>query len=359
MPPLLASNRFVGNTGVAAGLGINGAPSFTLVGNQASGNGINGLVLYNTYVNSNVTWDGDPGLPFVVDGLGISPGAKLTLTPGTIVKFGYPDKSMAIAGTLIARGTAEEPIYFTSLRDDTVGGNTDGSAAAPAPGDWNNLRFEYAAPVSGNILEYAIVRYGGHSWHENIYVGGTDLTMTHSTSTDAAGAGLSLNGASVLVRDSTFTNNWTGVWVAGNSNVIITESRIANNRDYGVQNYSAPKFVDARYNWWGHATGPLHPGQNASGRGNAVTDKVLFNPWYEQPGGSPVQRVIFQILGRAAPRPATRSTTSSTTTPPMRLTTRCCSSASPTAAALSQRRTAANTSAAAGRSTGSWAICRP
>ena len=88
MPTTLARNHFTGNAVAAAGLGINGAPSFTLVGNQASGNGINGFVLYNTYVKSEVTWDGDPGLPFVVDGLGISPGAKLTLTPGTIVKFG-------------------------------------------------------------------------------------------------------------------------------------------------------------------------------------------------------------------------------------------------------------------------------
>ena len=39
-----------------------------------SGNGINGFVV-NATVTSAVTWDGDDGLPFVVDGLGVSPGA--------------------------------------------------------------------------------------------------------------------------------------------------------------------------------------------------------------------------------------------------------------------------------------------
>ena len=63
-----------------------------------------------------------------------------------------------------------------------------------------------------------------------------------------------------------------------------------------------PKLVDARYNWWGHATGPQHPTLNPSGQGNAVSTGVLFTPWYEQPNGSPVQRVIFQIRG---PRSAT------------------------------------------------------
>jgi uncharacterized repeat protein (TIGR01451 family) len=296
MPPLLANNRFIGNTGPAARLSMYSAVSFTLAGNQASGNGVNGFVV-NTAVNSNVTWDGDPALPFVLDSLGVAQGAIFTLSPGDIFKSSGPH--IHVAGTLLARGTAEAPIYFTSLRDDSVGGDTngDGSATSPAPGDWNNLRFEYAAPVSGNVLEHTVVRYGGKGWHENIYVGSTDLTMRHVSSTDANGAGLSVNAATVFVRDSTLANNWTGVWVAGAASVIVTESRIADNRDFGVQNDSAPKFVDARYNWWGHATGPLHPTMNPGGQGNAVTDKVLFNPWFEQPGGSPVQRVVFQLLG--------------------------------------------------------------
>lgn len=302
IPSQLTNNRFIGNTGPAARLGMYSATSFTLAGNQVSGNGVNGFVV-STAVNSNVTWDGDPALPFVVESLGVARGAIFTLSPGDIFKSSGPH--IGVAGTLIARGAAAQPIYFTSLRDDTVGGDTngDGGATAPAPGDWNNLRFEYAAPVSGNVLEHVVVRYGGQGWHENIYVDNTDLTMRHAASTDANGAGLSMNAASIYVQDSTFMTNHVGVWVGGNSNVVVTESRLANNRDYGVQNYSAPKLVNARYNWWGAASGPHHPTQNASGTGNAVSDGVLFTPWHEQPDGSPVQRVVFQILGPRAVTP--------------------------------------------------------
>lgn len=303
MPPTLARNHFIDNSGAAVQLTMRGAPSFVLEGNQATGNDINGFVLANVQVEGDIIWNGDPGLPFVVDDFSVSRGGRLTLSPGDIVKF-RPDRVLSVAGALIARGAVQQPIVFTSLRDDTAGGDTngDGNATLPAPGDWNNLRFEYAAPVSGNVLEHVIVRYGGQYWHENIYVNNTDLTLINVTSSHANGSGLSLNGATALVRASAFTNNSVGVWVGGNSNVIITESRIENNRDFGIQNYSAPKLVDARYNWWGHATGPQHTSLNPGGQGNGVSDGVLFTPWYEQPSGSPVQRVIFQIRG---PRSAT------------------------------------------------------
>jgi hypothetical protein len=37
--------------------------------------------------------------------------------------------------------------------------------------------------------------------------------------------------------------------------------------------------VDARYNWWGNATGPYHPTLNPSGTGDEVDGNAAFSPW--------------------------------------------------------------------------------
>ncbi|NUO18869.1 T9SS type A sorting domain-containing protein [bacterium] len=37
--------------------------------------------------------------------------------------------------------------------------------------------------------------------------------------------------------------------------------------------------VDARWNWWGHESGPYHPQNNPQGQGASVDDGIRFNPW--------------------------------------------------------------------------------
>ena len=95
---------------------------------------------------------------WVSSGFQIDAGVTLTLLPGTIFKGGRP----TVLGTLTALGTAAQPIIFTSLGDDTVGGDTNADGAASHPNDYTSgtLRF-YEAGASASVLEHVELRYGG------------------------------------------------------------------------------------------------------------------------------------------------------------------------------------------------------
>jgi subtilisin family serine protease len=72
---------------------------------------------------------------YVADNVIVPSGVTLTIQPGTTIKFNK-GRALVVRGTLIADGTAEQPIRFTS------------AAAAPAPGDWGGV----IAGVPGGII---------------------------------------------------------------------------------------------------------------------------------------------------------------------------------------------------------------
>ena len=75
------------------------------------------------------------GRPYVVTGnVTVNTGSTLRIEPGTIVKFRRSGLRLIINGILDAQGTPTSPIYFTSERDDSVGGDTNGDEP---------LRFRY------------------------------------------------------------------------------------------------------------------------------------------------------------------------------------------------------------------------
>ena len=191
------------------------------------------------YIQSNITVQGTDG----TDGrtiLTIEPGALLLFYQYTSLKIGA---SSGAPGALIAQGTLEDPIWFTS------------SKATPAPGDWSSIYFYNTSDDSTSILEYCNVEYGGYANQGGIYISDANPT----------------------VRYNNITNNKYGIYVYS-GNPVITNNNIYDNVGYGLYRATA-SVLAAQYNWWGNATGPYHPTANPGGTGNAVSNYVNFTPW--------------------------------------------------------------------------------
>ncbi len=71
-------------------------------------------------ISTDTTWTAANGPYVIYDTPTIEAGATLTIEPGTIIKFDILS-GIDVLGTLIADGTADSKIYFTSLMDDSVG----------------------------------------------------------------------------------------------------------------------------------------------------------------------------------------------------------------------------------------------
>ena len=178
----------------------------TIGTNALEGNTVNSILLGGT-LNVDATWSPGNGT-YVVDNLSIATGATLTIEPGTVVKFARYG-AMIMNGTLIADGEPGQEIYFTSINDDDVGGDTngDGDTVSPAPGDWYDLDFYGDNP--NNLLDNVVIRYGGAGATGGVYLNDTSLTLTDSTITNNGQYGIYGIGSSLTVTGNTISGHTT------------------------------------------------------------------------------------------------------------------------------------------------------
>jgi hypothetical protein len=128
------------------------------------------------------------------------------------------------------------------------------------------------------------------------------------------GAGIHITGGndSITIECNDLIDNSAGIYVGATAasssptNIEVHQNNISNNAHYGVLNIKYPasgpwkywdyhlfspagSIIDATNNWWGDAKGPYHPTiwtygsqviTNPDGKGDEVSDYVLYDPWY-------------------------------------------------------------------------------
>jgi hypothetical protein len=285
------------------------------------------ICLTNNYLNAqtnvsgiisvNTTWAAS-GNPYNVTGnVMVNTGVTLTIEPGVTVKFDKL-KSLQINGELIARGTANNNITFTS------------GSTPQAAGDWGYILFtdvstDAVFDVSGNytggsILEYCTVEYAGSGTNSlgavqltssypfinfctirnnivsGIYASGLTGTLKITNNTISnntrycldqdGGGGVYISGGTVTISNNTFSNNsatYRGVGggiFAKDGKQIITNNNLINN--------SAAYDGGAMYIQSGAETIISHntvTGNTAQGTGGiytlwgtaAISDNIIYN----------------------------------------------------------------------------------
>ncbi len=58
------------------------------------------------------------------------------------------------------------------------------------------------------------------------------------------------------------------------------DTLLLRNNLFEPEGFAVSVIADARWNWWGHPTGPYNRDFNPAGQGGEISNAVLFEPWY-------------------------------------------------------------------------------
>jgi len=154
----------------------------------------------------------------------ISEGTTLTIEAGAILKFPSGNYDFNVYGALIAQGTADEKIIFTSLRDDAYEGDTNGDGPTlPKVNDWSALEFADSSNSGDNSLTYCVFKYGGNGGQFVV-----DLS----------------DNIAFLISHCVVSNSYSGIALRTGYSDTVSHCEILNNTDDGIYCVEASPSID-------------------------------------------------------------------------------------------------------------------
>ena len=196
-------------------LSLTSNPSFSnmsLISNYSNAIKIIDRDLNGTAVIAPRNIAGIENIAYIIDNLRIHSSGKLTINPGVVIKFRTSNSYILSEGNLIAAGTPEQKIYFTSFKDDSKGGdsNNNGNNDAPERGNWGG----------GMMHWYGFWSFppGGIYFLNNTLVSDTANILNHCE-IRYSDTGIRVENAYASINNTTVQQcRYFGTTVTGNSN---------------------------------------------------------------------------------------------------------------------------------------------
>ncbi len=154
-------------------------------------------------ISSDTMWYGDIGIRSSVR---VSPGAALTLMPGTNVIFSE-GAGLWINGKIVAKGRKDSRIVFTS-------------AKKKGPSDWDEILLEHATGSIFSECDFEYATWAIHSHFTNLVVTGSGFRKNFG--------GIRFQSGPVAVKQSLFEGNSVGIR-SYRGNAVIEENVITGN----------------------------------------------------------------------------------------------------------------------------------